>query len=102
MVHGCKDYKMNEDTREIILILSEECAEVAKEVSKIMRFGPDQIKPGKDKTNIAVLQEELGDLLAMIELLTDKNIGVTVEGLEEAKKAKFEKLKKWSNIIINK
>ena len=43
---------MNETTREIILILSEECAEVAKEVSKIMRFGPDQIKPGKEKTNI--------------------------------------------------
>ena len=93
---------MNEDTREIILILSEECAEVAKEVSKIMRFGPDQIKPGKDKTNIEVLQEELGDLLAMIELLVDKNIGVTNEGLDLAKKAKFEKLKKWSNIIINK
>lgn len=93
---------MNEDTREIILILSEECAEVAKEVSKIMRFGPDQIKPGKDKTNIQVLEEELGDLLAMIELLTDKNIGVTIEGLELAKKAKFEKLKQWSNIVINK
>jgi NTP pyrophosphatase (non-canonical NTP hydrolase) len=93
---------MNEDTREIILILSEECAEVAKEVSKIMRFGPDQIKPGKEKTNIQVLEEELGDLLAMIELLTDKNIGVTTAGLELAKKAKFEKLKKWSNIIINK
>jgi NTP pyrophosphatase (non-canonical NTP hydrolase) len=93
---------MNEDTREIILILSEECAEVAKEVSKIMRFGPDQIKPGKNKTNIQVLEEELGDLLAMIELLVDKNVGVTNEGLELAKKAKFEKLKKWSNIIINK
>lgn len=93
---------MNEDTREIILILSEECAEVAKEVSKIMRFGPDQIKPGKDLTNIQVLQEELGDLLAMIELLVDKNVGVTNEGLDLAKKAKFEKLKKWSNIIINK
>ena len=93
---------MNEDTREIILILSEECAEVAKEVSKIMRFGPDQIKPGKDKTNIQVLEEELGDLLAMIELLTDKDIGVTTAGLELAKKAKFEKLKKWSNITINK
>lgn len=93
---------MNEDTREIILILSEECAEVAKEVSKIMRFGPDQIKPGKEKTNIQVLEEELGDLLAMIELLVDKDIGVTNEGLELAKKAKFEKLKKWSNIIINK
>ena len=93
---------MNEDTREIILILSEECAEVAKEVSMIMRFGPDQIKPGKNKTNIQVLEEELGDLLAMIELLVDKNVGVTNEGLELAKKAKFEKLKKWSNIIINK
>jgi NTP pyrophosphatase (non-canonical NTP hydrolase) len=93
---------MNEDTREIILILSEECAEVAKEVSKIMRFGPDQVKPGKEKTNIEVLQEELGDLLAMIELLVDKDIGVTNEGLELAKKAKFEKLKQWSNIIINK
>jgi NTP pyrophosphatase (non-canonical NTP hydrolase) len=93
---------MNEDTREIILIMSEECAEVAKEVSKIMRFGPDQIKPGKNKTNIQVLEEELGDLLAMIELLVDKNVGVTNEGLELAKKAKFEKLKKWSNIVINK
>ena len=93
---------MNEDTREIILILSEECAEVAKEVSKIMRFGPDQIKPGKDKTNIQVLEEELGDLLAMIELLVDKDVGVTDEGLTLAKKAKFEKLKQWSNIIVNK
>jgi len=93
---------MNEDTREIILIMSEECAEVAKEVSKIMRFGPDQIKPGKDRTNIQVLEEELGDLLAMIELLVDKDVGVTNEGLELAKKAKFEKLKKWSNITINK
>lgn len=93
---------MNEDTREIILIMSEECAEVAKEVSKIMRFGPDQIKPGKEKTNIQVLEEELGDLLAMIELLVDKDVGVTNKGLELAKKAKFEKLKQWSNITINK
>ena len=93
---------MNEETREILLILQEEAVEVAKEVSKIMRFGPDQIKPGKELTNIQVLQEELGDLLAMIELLVDKDIGVNTEGLELAKKAKFEKLKKSSNITINK
>jgi NTP pyrophosphatase (non-canonical NTP hydrolase) len=93
---------MNEDTREIILILAEECAEVTKEISKIMRFGPDQCKPGKDRTNIQVLEEEIGDLLAMVELLVDKNVGVTNNGLELAKKAKFEKLKKWSNITINK
>jgi hypothetical protein len=65
-----------------------------------MRFGPDQIKPGKEKTNIQVLEEELGDLLAMIDLLVKQKVGVTTAGLNEAKKAKFEKLKLWSNIPI--
>jgi len=93
---------MNEQTKEILLILQEECAEVTQAVSKCMRFGPDQMKPGKDRTNLNMLEEEIGDLLAMVELLTDMNIGVTKQGLTEAKKNKFEKLKKWSNLIINK
>jgi hypothetical protein len=93
---------MNEDTREILLILQEECAEVTQAISKCFRFGPDQIKPGKEKTNIHCVQEELGDLLAMIELLVDKNIGVTNDGLTRAKTDKFLKLKQWSNIVINK
>jgi NTP pyrophosphatase (non-canonical NTP hydrolase) len=67
-----------------------------------MRFGPDQMKPGKNRTNLNMLEEEIGDLLAMVELLTDMNIGVSTEGLTEAKKNKFEKLKKWSNLTINK
>ena len=49
-----------------------------------------------------MLQEELGDLLAMVELLVKKDVGVTNNGLEKAKKEKFEKLKTWSNIAINK
>jgi NTP pyrophosphatase (non-canonical NTP hydrolase) len=93
---------MNEDTREILLILAEESSEVIKEVSKIMRFGPDQCKPGSNETNIQALEQELGDLQAMIELLLDNNIGVTTAGLDEAKKKKFKKLKKWSNLTINK
>jgi NTP pyrophosphatase (non-canonical NTP hydrolase) len=93
---------MNEQTKEILLILQEECAEVTQAVSKCMRFGPDQMKPGKNRTNLNMLEEEIGDLLAMVELLTDMNIGVTTEGLTEAKKNKFEKLKKWSNLTINK
>jgi NTP pyrophosphatase (non-canonical NTP hydrolase) len=67
-----------------------------------MRFGPDQMKPGKDRTNLNMLEEEIGDLFAMVELLTDLNIGVSNEGIEQAKKNKFEKLKKWSNLEINK
>lgn len=94
---------MNEDTREILLILQEECAEVTQAISKCFRFGPDQVKPGRDSyTNVQALQEELGDLLAMIELLVDKDVGVTDNGLMKAKKEKFEKLKQWSNIAINK
>jgi NTP pyrophosphatase (non-canonical NTP hydrolase) len=93
---------MNDDTKEILTILQEECAEVIVDVSKCFRFGPDQCLENTDISNIQRVQKELGDLLAMIELLVDKDIGVSKEGLEVAKKAKFEKLKQWSNIIINK
>ena len=93
---------MNEQTKEILLILQEECAEVTQAVSKCMRFGPDQMKPGKNRTNLNMLEEEIGDLFAMVELLTDMNIGVTTEGINEAKVNKFHKLKKWSNLTINK
>jgi NTP pyrophosphatase (non-canonical NTP hydrolase) len=94
--------KMNDDTKEILTILQEECAEVIVEVSKCFRFGPDQMMEGIDVTNMQRLQKELGDLQAMIELLIDNKVGVTMQGLKEAKKAKFEKLKQWSNLKINK
>jgi NTP pyrophosphatase (non-canonical NTP hydrolase) len=93
---------MNDDLREVLLILQEECAEVTQAVSKCFRFGPDQMKPGKNRTNLNMLEEEIGDLLAMVELLTDLDIGVTPEGVAIAKKNKFEKLKQWSDLIINK
>lgn len=93
---------MNDDTKEILTILQEECAEVIVEVSKCFRFGPDQMMEGVDVTNIQRLEKELGDLQAMIELLVDNNVGVSLQGLKTAKKAKFEKLKHWSNLTINK
>ena len=93
---------MNDDTKEILTILQEECAEVIVEVSKCFRFGPDQMMEGVEVTNIQRLEKELGDLQAMIELLVDNNVGVSVQGLKTAKKAKFEKLKHWSNLTINK
>ncbi len=93
---------MNEDTREILIILQEECAEVIVEISKCFRFGPDQMMQGVDETNIQRLQKELGDLLAMVELIMEQNVGITHQGMQEAKKAKFQKLKQWSNLKINK
>ena len=91
---------MNDNTREILLILQEECAEVSQAISKCFRFGPDQIKPGKDRTNLNMLQEELGDLLAMIDLLVWNDVGVNWNELTIAKKQKFEKLKQWSNLEL--
>ena len=93
---------MNEDTREILIILQEECAEVIVEISKCFRFGPDQMMQGMEETNIQRLQKELGDLTAMIELLVDKQVGVSNEDIQIAKMRKFEKLKVWSNLTINK
>lgn len=91
---------MNNNTREILLILQEECAEVTQAISKCFRFGPDQVKPGKELTNLKFLQEELGDLLAMIDLLVWEDVGVKWDDLNVAKKRKFEKLKQWSNLKI--
>jgi NTP pyrophosphatase (non-canonical NTP hydrolase) len=83
--------------REILSITQEECAEVIQAISKCFRFGLDQVKPGKPKTNREHLEEEIGDLLAMVEILVDKNM-VSGESIEKAMEAKIEKLEKWSNI----
>jgi NTP pyrophosphatase (non-canonical NTP hydrolase) len=89
---------MNKTTNEVMDILQEECAEVIQAVSKIRRFGIDNHKPGKPKTNREHLEEELGDLYAMIDILQELDI-VSWSGIEKAAEAKREKLKTWSNIF---
>lgn len=89
---------MDENTKEILRILQEECAEVIVDISKVMRFGPDQCKPDSDTTNIKSLEKELGDLQAMIELLIKEKVGVTQSGIANNKKLKYEKLRRWSTI----
>ena len=88
---------MDNTVHEIMNIASEECAEVIQAISKCHRFGLDNYKPGKPLTNAQHLEVELGDLLAMVDLLKLKGI-VSDEGLNKAKQAKIEKLKQWSNI----
>jgi NTP pyrophosphatase (non-canonical NTP hydrolase) len=88
---------MDNKLYEVMNILSEECAEVIQAVSKCNRFGLDNMKPGKPLTNAQHLEGEIGDVLAMVDLLKLKGV-VTDAGLETAKLAKIEKLKKWSSI----
>ena len=96
-IHRRKEKEMNAKEKEVMDILQEECAEVIQAVSKISRFGIDNFKPGKPKTNRAHLEEELGDMLAMIDIMIELSV-ISLDNLEIAKKAKVEKLKQWSNI----
>jgi len=89
---------LDSKTEEVMDILQEECAEVIQAVSKISRFGIDNFKPGKPKTNREHLEEELGDMLAMIDILCGMGV-VDLDHLRVAKLAKIEKLKKWSKHI---
>ena len=88
---------MNDKNRETLIILQEECAEVVQATSKIFRFGMDQIMGNQEETNLKLLEGEIGDVLAMIDLLQSQGL-ISKEGLNKAKKAKIEKLKKWSHI----
>jgi NTP pyrophosphatase (non-canonical NTP hydrolase) len=88
---------MNENNNEVMDITQEECAEVIQAISKIRRFGIDNAKPGTEYSNRAHLEEELGDVLAMVDILMINNV-VSWANLHRAKRAKIEKLKKWSEI----
>ena len=85
----------NESNQEILLITQEECAEVTQAISKVFRFGMDDEYNGI--TNREHLEEEVGDLLCMIELLVSSDM-LDMVSVYKAKAAKLEKLKKWSNI----
>ena len=81
---------------ECLEILAEECAEVIQEKSKIFRFGCNEYSwHDEGKRHCEMLETELGDLLAMIELVQQSGIGITIEGLEIAKQKKLAKVKQW-------
>jgi NTP pyrophosphatase (non-canonical NTP hydrolase) len=88
---------MNSREKEILCILQEECAEVTQAISKIFRFGIDNHKPDQDKTNRQHLEEELGDLQCMINLLIESGM-VSENNIMKAEIKKHAKLEKWSTV----
>lgn len=81
---------------ELLEILVEECAEITQEKSKIFRFGIDeQSHHIIGKSHRECLTQELGDMLGMIQLLIDSDIGITYNDVEEAAERKKEKVVKW-------
>jgi len=83
--------------REIMVITQEEAAEVIQEISKIFRFGIDD-SHRDGMTHRQRLTTEVGDLLAMIDLMIDDRLIDPAE-IELAKQAKTAKLRRYSSIF---
>ncbi len=83
---------------EILLITQEECAEVSQAISKVFRFGMEDAHPVTKINNREHLEEEIGDLMCMIDLLIDNGI-VSEAACLAAKNEKLNKLMTWSNIF---
>lgn len=80
---------------EIMMIAQEECAEVTQAISKVFRFGFDSVH--KERTNKDRLEEEIGDLMCMLQLMEEYNL-IDWSRVSIAAQMKREKLKQWSNI----
>jgi NTP pyrophosphatase (non-canonical NTP hydrolase) len=90
---------MENKTRETLIILQEECAEVIQATSKIFRFGFESCYPTEDSpTTKECLTMELGQLLCMVALLVDQKV-VDETDMLLAMEAKKIKLEKWSSIF---
>ena len=82
--------------QETLRIAQEECAEVIQAISKVFRFGLDESYNGK--TNREHLEEEIGDLMCMIDLILDSGM-VSESAVMVAKNEKMMKLQQWSSIF---
>ena len=88
---------MNDTQIEILSIAQEDCGEVIVAISKIFRFGFDSRWPEGGVDNRARLTEELGDLMAMIKLMSEHGI-IDIEEMSKAGERKITKLKTWSKL----
>lgn len=83
----------------LLIILAEECGEVAQEASKALRFGPEEICPVKGISNAARIVDEFNDLIAMMEMLRAEGVIPTefiVSDKIAAKKKKVEEMLEYS------
>ena len=58
----------------LLVCLAEECAEVQHAITKILRFGLADTKPGTNRTNQYRLHEELCDLITIVKMLKDSQV----------------------------
>jgi hypothetical protein len=77
---------------ELMVIMAEECSEVAVECSKVIRFANQDGRQPQ-------LEREFGDLMCMYELAVEAGL-MDPDMVSLAASAKREKLKKWSDLDV--
>lgn len=82
--------KNQRDLDELLVILMEECGELIQAASKAIRCAEYY---DNDR-----LTDEVGDVLTMIDLLHEYDL-VSWKDLDERKRVKLERLRKWSNLL---
>jgi NTP pyrophosphatase (non-canonical NTP hydrolase) len=82
----------------ILICLTEECAEIIQIADKALRFGLDNVRPRRETTNRQELVKELNDLLGVVELAQEE--GIELPGLydRQAIEAKKEKVLKYIEV----
>lgn len=75
-----------------MVVLMEECDELSQRCSKAIRFGMTEIQPGQELNNKQRIEQELGDLLAVCNML---GLGVDEHRMNE-KDAKVRKFMAYS------
>ena len=88
--------KITKQQNDIMDISQEECAEVIQAISKIRRFGLNSEHNGV--TNKEHLEEEVGDLMCMFNLLDEFDL-VDWTKVSMHAQNKLKKLKTWSTIF---
>lgn len=91
--------KMIDKDQQLLVITMEECGEVIQACSKLLRRGHKDGSIKNNKKQMHDLQDEVGDLYCMIQLLIENGWidKYLLEGRTLYKKAK---LKKWSDIDV--
>jgi NTP pyrophosphatase (non-canonical NTP hydrolase) len=90
-IASCNTFTNDED--EALTILMEECGEVIQACAKIIRFGasPD---------NVRQLVQEIGDVYCLTDIMQRMDL-ISYTDIEAASNAKYEKLKRFSNLPLD-
>lgn len=83
--------------QELLTVLMEECGETVQEICKVFRFGLFNESHHYDdhRSHLTCLSNEIGDIMGMVELLTESGIGLNKNTIAEAAAKKREKVIKW-------